>query len=173
MRAGCMRPRCGFAWRNRAPRESNAGVRHYAYAQKKSELRRLRPVVGFHFRATEARTRDDVFRARNRVVILRPMNTTSVICIPNERPKTCWSGALPAPLKRLLTDELQAGNEIQSIAAHNLDPEALLLVLARPFVRQPGTVQTDVRSRPATAPNAWPIEYYTDLPKCVLAACAA
>jgi hypothetical protein len=86
------------------------------------------------------------------------MNASPVICPEPEQSKTRWNGALLASLKRVLADELQAGNALQSITAHSRDPETLLLVLARPFLRQPEEVQTDVRLRPATPPNASPIE---------------
>ncbi len=82
-----------------------------------------------------------------------------------------WTGALPTPLKRLLADELRAGNSIQYVAGCGLDPETVLLVLlARPFLSQPGPLPEKVFFRQVKAPDAWPAEYYTEEPKCVLAA---
>jgi hypothetical protein len=82
-----------------------------------------------------------------------------------------WTGALPTPLKRLLADELRAGNSIQYVAGCGLDPETVLLVLlARPFLPRPGPLPEKVFFRQANAPDAWPAEYYTQEPKCVLAA---
>jgi hypothetical protein len=82
-----------------------------------------------------------------------------------------WTGALPTPLKRLLADELRAGNSIQYVAGCGLDPETVLLVLlARPFIPRPGPLPEQVFFRQAHAPDAWPAEYYTREPKCVLAA---
>jgi hypothetical protein len=85
-----------------------------------------------------------------------------------------WTGALPAPLKRLLADELRAGNSIQYVAGCGLDPETVLLVLlARPFLPRREPLPEKVFFRQVNAPDAWPAEYYTEEPKCVLAAAAA
>lgn len=85
-----------------------------------------------------------------------------------------WTGALPAPLKRLLADELRAGNSIQYVAGCGLDPETVLLVLlAQPFLSRRGPLPEKVFFRQVNAPDAWPAEYYTEEPKCVLAANAA
>lgn len=82
-----------------------------------------------------------------------------------------WTGALPTPLKRLLADELRAGNSIQYVAGCGLDPETVLLVLlARPFLPQCGPLPEKVFFRQVSSPDAWPAEYYTEEPKCVLAA---
>lgn len=85
-----------------------------------------------------------------------------------------WTGALPTPLKHLLADELRAGNSIQYVAGCGLDPETVLLVLlARPFLSRRESLPDTVFFRQVTAPDAWPAEYYTEEPKCVLAASAA
>ena len=82
-----------------------------------------------------------------------------------------WTGALPTPLKHLLDDELRAGNSIQYVAGCGLDPETVLLVLlSRPFLPRRDPLPEDVFFRQVTAPDAWPAEYYTEDPKCVLAA---
>jgi hypothetical protein len=82
-----------------------------------------------------------------------------------------WTGALPTPLKRLLADELRAGNSIQYVAGCGLDPQTVLLVLlARPFLPRRGPLPEEVFFRQVNAPDAWPAEYYTEGPKCVLAA---
>jgi hypothetical protein len=82
-----------------------------------------------------------------------------------------WTGALPTPLKRLLADELRAGNSIQYVAGCGLDPETVLVVLmARPFLPRRGPLPESVYFRQANTPDAWPAEYYTEAPKCVLAA---
>jgi len=85
-----------------------------------------------------------------------------------------WTGALPTPVKRRLADELRAGNSIQYVAGCGLDPETVLLILlARPFLSRPGPLPEKVFFRQVNAPDAWPAEYYTEEPKCVLAATAA
>jgi len=85
-----------------------------------------------------------------------------------------WTAALPTPLKRLLDDELRAGNSIQYVAGCGLDPETVLLVLlTRPFLFRREPLPDKVFFRQVTAPDAWPAEYYTEEPKCVLAAAAA
>ncbi len=90
--------------------------------------------------------------------------------LPNDS-NTPWTGALPAPLKRLLADELHAGNSIQYVAGCGLDPETVLLVLlARPFRPRREPLPDDVFFRQVNASDAWPAEYYTQEPKCVLAA---
>lgn len=84
-----------------------------------------------------------------------------------------WTGALPAPLKHLLDDELQAGNSIQYVAGCSLDTETVLLVLlARPFLPRRAPLPDSVFFRQVTDPEAWPAEYYTEDPRCVLAASA-
>src|SRR3954465_12969230 len=84
-----------------------------------------------------------------------------------------WTGALPTPLKRLLAEELRAGNSIQYVAGCGLDPETVLLVLfARPFLSRRDPRPENVFFRQVTADDAWPAEYYTEEPKCVLAASA-
>lgn len=82
-----------------------------------------------------------------------------------------WTGALPTPLKHLLADELRAGNSIQYVAGCGLDAETVLLVLlARPFLPRREPLPEKVFFRAVNAPDAWPAEYYTEEPKCVLAA---
>lgn len=82
-----------------------------------------------------------------------------------------WTGALPTPLKRLLAEELRAGNSIQYVAGCGLDPETVLLVLlARPFLPRREPLPDEVFFRQVDQPDAWPAEYYTAEPKCVLAA---
>src|SRR2546423_6685849 len=99
------------------------------------------------------------------------MNTdSSPDVLPNDS-NTPWTGALPTPLKRLLADELRAGNAIQYVAGCGLDPETVLLVLlARPFLSRREPLPDKVFFRQVTAPDAWPAEYYTEEPKCLLAA---
>ncbi len=102
------------------------------------------------------------------------MNTdSSPDVLPNDS-NTPWTGALPTPLKRLLADELRAGNSIEYVAGCGLDPETVLLVLlARPFLPRRGPLPEKVFFRQVSAPDAWPAEYYTEAPKCVLAASTA
>src|SRR6476660_4898371 len=70
--------------------------------------------------------------ARDRIHLMN--SDTSPDTLPNDSTAP-WTGALPTPLKRLLTDELRAGNSIQYVAGCGLDPEtALLILLARPFL---------------------------------------
>jgi hypothetical protein len=90
--------------------------------------------------------------------------------LPNDS-NAPWTGALPTPLKRLLADELRAGNSIQYVAGCGLDPKTVLLVLlARPFFSRPEPLPETVFFRQVKSPDAWPAEYYTEEPKCVLAA---
>jgi len=102
------------------------------------------------------------------------MNSYSLPDISPNESNTPWTGALPTPLKHLLDDELRAGNSIQYVAGCGLDPETVLLVLlARPFLSRSEPLPDKVFFRQVTAPDAWPAEYYTEEPKCVLAASAA
>lgn len=97
-------------------------------------------------------------------------NDSSPGALPNDS-NAPWTGALPAPLKRLLAEELHAGNSIQYVAGCGLDPETVLLVLlARPFRPRHEPLPDDVFFRQVNSPDAWPAEYYTEEPKCVLAA---
>ena len=97
-------------------------------------------------------------------------NVSSSDLLPNDS-NTPWTGALPTPLKRLLADELRAGNSIQSVAGCGLDPETVLLILlARPFLPRREPLPEKVFFRQVEDPDAWPAEYYTEDPKCVLAA---
>jgi len=97
-------------------------------------------------------------------------DATSDDNLPNDS-NTPWTGALPTPLKRLLADELRAGNSIQYVAGCGLDPETVLLILlARPFLPRREPLPDNVFFRQVNAPDAWAAEYYTDEPRCVLAA---
>ena len=99
------------------------------------------------------------------------MNNNSFPDLSADNSNAPWTGALPTPLKRLLADELRAGNSIQYVAGCGLDPETVLLVLlARPFLTRREALPEQVHFRQNNEPNAWPAEYYTDEPKCVLAA---
>ena len=99
------------------------------------------------------------------------MNNDSSSELPAHDSNAPWTGALPVPLKRLLADELRAGNSIQYVAGCGLDPETVLLVLlARPFLTRREPLPETVFFRQIEAPDAWPAEYYTEEPKCVLAA---
>ena len=99
------------------------------------------------------------------------MNSDSVTEIPPNDSSTPWTGALPTPLKRLLADELRAGNSIQYVAGCTLDPATVLLILLeRPFLPRREPLPANLFFRQVKAPDAWPAEYYTAEPKCVLAA---
>jgi len=99
------------------------------------------------------------------------MNSATATEISPNDSNAPWTGALPTPLKRLLADELRAGNSIQYVAGCGLDPETVLLVLLeRPFLPRRGPLPEDVFFRQVKSPDAWPAEYYTAEPKCVLAA---
>lgn len=99
------------------------------------------------------------------------MNTASSSDLLHDDSNEPWTGALPSPLKRLLADELRAGNSIQYVAGCGLDPETVLLVLlARPFLPRREPLPDKVFFRQVNDPDAWPAEYYTEEPKCVLAA---
>ena len=100
-----------------------------------------------------------------------PMNPSLSSRLKSRVSQTPWNGALPSPLKLLLADELRAGNSIQGIADGGADPDTVMRVLLhRPFFRQPAALPTEVYFRPATTPGAWSSEYYTESPRCVLAA---
>lgn len=101
----------------------------------------------------------------------RDMNSDAPAEISSNDSNAPWTNALPTPLKLLLADELRAGNSIQYVAGCGLDPETVLLVLlAKPFLPRHGPLPENVFFRQVNAPDAWPAEYYTEEPKCVLAA---
>lgn len=102
-----------------------------------------------------------------------PMNPSLSSRIISRATRAPWNGALPRPLKLLLAEELRAGNSIQHVAGSHRDPETVLLVLLeRPFLRRSTPLPDEVRFRQMEAADAWPSEYYTESPKCVLASAA-
>jgi hypothetical protein len=114
------------------------------------------------------------FRFQQQKEFCPRMNSDTFPEISADDSNAPWTGALPTPLKRLLADELRAGNSIQYVAGCGLDPETVLLVLlAHPFHSRREPLPEKVFFRQVNTADAWPAEYYTEAPKCVLAANAA